>query len=73
MSSLSHLTIPELQDMNECDSAIMELGRRVLNFDFCLNNSKYCVHKMELEELQYALENEVPPECPNCGNWITEL
>lgn len=74
--SLSTLTIEELQSLGQAgdESAILELGRRVLEFDFCLTEQSriYCEHAFELQTLEEHLNAEVPPDCPRCGHWLTE-
>lgn len=73
---LRTLSIPELQNyaIYGDDAALLELGRRVVNmrihehdYDF------YCEYQFELEELQLALEVELPLECPHCGGWLTDI
>jgi hypothetical protein len=56
------------------EAALMELGRRVLDFDLCLLNSgiRYCEHEHELQALQAKLNTEIPPQCPHCDGWLTE-
>ena len=77
---LSNATIEELQrhGLAGDKDAIMELGRRALKLDFCrgystVDGARYCEHAIELDELKTALDNEIPPECPHCGKWITKL
>ena len=72
---LNHLTIKELQRLGRSGdaSALAELGKRVLDMKFCFDDDKYCSHRIELYDLQHALESEVPPECPNCGKWISDI
>ncbi len=54
--------------------AIMELGQRVLDFDFCLFGTEhYCEHNHALYELQTKLDNEIPPDCPSCGTMLTDV
>lgn len=53
--------------------ALTELGRRVLDLDFCLfGTTHYCQHEHELHELQRKLDIEIPPECPSCGHFLTD-
>jgi len=71
----AHLTIVELQSFGRSGdaNALIELGKRVLDIEFCFDDNKFCSHRDELSDLQYALENEVPPDCPHCGKWISDL
>lgn len=72
--SLSSYSIEDLQQRGQAgdEEAIAELGRRVMDFDFCLSDTGYCKHKLELHELQNDLASEVPPSCPKCDTWLTE-
>lgn len=70
------LTIEELQRRGRIgdQEAIMELGRRVLDFEFCMMGTPhYCEHMHDLHDLQKSLDNEIPPECPKCGTFLTDL
>lgn len=69
------LTIEELQRRGRIgdSEAILELGRRVLDFDFCLfGTNRYCEHLHSLHELHKKLDCEIPEECPKCSAWLTE-
>ena len=71
---LGFLTIEELQSrgiLNDED-ALIELGKRVLNIKFNCNEF-CCEHEYELAELQVALDSELPPECPHCGKFISDI
>jgi hypothetical protein len=75
-ATLSVLDIETLQRRGRAgdEAALMELGRRVLDFDLCLLNTpnRYCEHEHELQALQARLIMEVPPQCPHCDGWLTE-
>jgi hypothetical protein len=66
-------TIEELQKegLMGDEHALNELGRRVLMFEFCIDN-KYCAHLAELSALQQALDTEIPDDCPKCGHFLTD-
>jgi hypothetical protein len=68
----SSLTIAELQNLgNSGDSkALEELGKKVCNIKFC-HEETYCSYEIELHDLQRTLENEMPPECPHCGKFVS--
>lgn len=69
------LDIADLQRRGRAgdQEAIVELGRRVLDFDFCLfGTPHYCEHQHELVELERKLDIEIPEECPSCGTWLTD-
>lgn len=72
--SLSTMSLEELQSHGLAgdQEAILELGRRVLEFDFCMSNTSYCEHRIELKELEEQLDTEIPPSCPRCDQWLTE-
>ena len=78
--SLKHNTIEELQQLgnNGDEAALLELGRKVLDVDFCLvekhymNRDRVCTHLNELVKLQSDLDTDIPPDCPHCGKWITD-
>lgn len=71
---MNHLTIDELQQYGRLgnEEALLELGRKVLEFDFCMGGKTYCCHMDALVEIQTALEFEMPPECPHCDKWLTD-
>lgn len=75
-STLSALDIEDLQRRGRAgdESAILELGRRVLDFEFCLANSegRYCKHEHDLHALEVKLDIEIPPQCPHCSGWLTD-
>ena len=67
------MTIAELQQVGPDDEvALAELGRRVLNFDFCLPDDevKYCYSCDEIRDLRLQLEQELPYDCPHCGKLV---
>lgn len=74
--SLSTMTIEELQNKGSTgdEEALKELGRRVLDFDFCLieQSRLYCEHESELQTLEEHLNAEIPPQCPKCSHWLTD-
>ena len=67
-----NLTMEELQHYGQCGDIeiLAELGRRVLEFEFCYGDNRYCTHRIELGELKDELQSEIPPECPHCGKWL---
>ena len=72
---MNHLTIDELQQYGRLgnEEALLELGRKVLDLDFCFGEKRYCSNQHDLAMLEYALESEeVPPDCPHCGKWLTD-
>lgn len=66
-------TIEELQRLGRSGDhkALIELGKAVLEFDFCMTDAskKYCEHLHELKYLEQALDNEFPMDCPHCGKF----
>lgn len=70
-----NLSLDELQRLgkNGDKSAIFELGDKLLDFDFCFGETKYCEHLVELRELEERLENEILEECPHCGEYIHHI
>lgn len=72
--SLSLMSIEDLQSQGLAgdEAAILELGRRVLEMDFCMSDTVYCEHRHELRELQNQLDTEIPPQCPKCDHWLTD-
>lgn len=72
---MNSLSIEELQIQGRAgnEEAILELGRRALDMDFCFSDSEYCVHKIEMAELKSELDREVPPSCPKCDHWLTTV
>lgn len=75
-SALSALDVEDLQRRGRTgdESAILELGRRVLDIDFCLADSgkRYCRHEHDFNELLNKLDIEIPPQCPHCNGWLTD-
>lgn len=73
---MNTLTIEELQRRGLAgdEAAILELGRRVLDFEFCFGpgEKRYCQHEHELHALQVKLDTEIPPQCPHCDGWLTD-
>jgi len=69
-----NLMLEELQRAGRSgdEAAIMELGRKVLDMDFCFGEDKYCEHRYAMAELLDHLERDLPPDCPRCGMWLTE-
>lgn len=69
-----NLKLEELQylGMSNDQDAILELGRRALDMDFCMSDKSHCKHSLELIQLQQSLETEIPPQCPHCSGWLTE-
>ena len=67
-----YLSIKELQQVGLDEiAALTELGRRVIDFEFCDEDTKkYCASCEELEQLQRSLEEEMPPYCPHCGKLV---
>ena len=74
MTNYSFMSLEELQRVGpDDDSALLELGKRVVDFNFCTENgirSRYCDSGEELYELKQDLENEMPPDCPHCGKLV---
>jgi hypothetical protein len=70
----ANTTIQELQKLGSSgdERALIELGSRVLNLDFCFDDNKYCSHLIELSNLQQSLDTEIPADCPHCGKWLSE-
>ena len=72
----SSLTIEELQCLGVKDdtAALIELGRRVIDIPVHdhTGNMYFCEAEWELKELEISLNNEIPPECPNCGHFLTD-
>ena len=76
LKNLNHLTIAELQSYALAgeEAALIELGMRVLHMRLHDDDGDFfCRHRFELEELQAALDVELPLECPHCGGWLTDL
>ena len=71
----SGMTIKELQSLGVTgdSEALTELGRKVLDYEFDCEEKFYCPHKNELEDLEAALNEEIPPDCPKCGQWLTNI
>lgn len=69
-----HLSIKELQSIGigGDTAALIELGKRVLSMEFCPNDEHICEHEHELFELKHDLDNEIPPDCPHCGKFISD-
>lgn len=72
---LGALAIEDLQRMGNAgdENALIALGKKVLDFDFCLSDDKFCDHRFELEDIKNALDTEIHPDCPHCGKWITDV
>ena len=73
--NLEHLGVEELQRLARLGdtAALRALGVKVMDLDFCLSDLRYCKHLQELIELKFDIENQIPPECPKCGNWLTNI
>ncbi len=76
MKNLRTLSIEELQNyaISGEEAALIVLGKRVMNMainDY--NDHMFCEYRIELEELQTALEIEIPLDCPHCGKWLTDI
>jgi len=71
-----HFTFSELQSWGIAgdQGALLELGKRVLDMPTEYDGrDHHCQYKDELEDLRDELDREVPPDCPHCGKWITDL
>lgn len=75
MNKYSIYTIEDLQraGFNGDTEALCELGKRVLNFHICEDDYYICEHKYELNMFEEKLNEEVPPDCPKCGYWLTDV
>ena len=71
---MGHMTIEDLQRFGRSgdEQSLAELGKRVLDFNFCLfgNDGQYCDHRDELHKLEIELATEPPTDCPHCGKLI---
>ena len=71
------LTIKDLQRFGRAGDkkALIELGCRAV--DMILPSAEdgphHCEATDELYELQCALENDIPAECPHCGKFVGEV
>lgn len=67
--------VEELQTLGALGDteALIELGKRVLDFDFCLGTNHYCEHFVELDKLNKSLASELPDRCPNCDELLSDL
>lgn len=76
---LNILSISELQSMGAAGDIdiLAELGKRVLDLRIHEHTGGIadyvCNAQWDLDELQRALDNEIPPECPRCGKWLTDV
>ena len=69
------LTFEELQRYGENGDTecLIELGRRLLDYDFHETHDKIvCRFQHDLETLESKLNEEIPPQCPHCSGWITD-
>lgn len=73
--NVTNLSVGELLRYGEAgeDDALLELGRRVLRMQTCVENGNLCTHEDALQELQFSLENDIPEECPHCGEWVGDV
>ena len=75
MNYHSNMTVSELirAGSNGDKCALLELGVRACDFKIC-QDEVFCEHQIELEELNFALENESSVEdCPHCGKFISDI
>ncbi len=51
---MEHLAINELQQLGRVgdEAALLELGRKVLDMDFCFGDKEYCESRHELAEME---------------------
>jgi hypothetical protein len=76
MRNFRTLSINELQSygISGDEEALLELGKRVMNMPINDHDSQlFCEYRFELEELQAALDIEIPLDCPHCGGWLTDV
>jgi len=76
MRNFRTLSIQELQNyaISGDDEATFELGKRIMDMPINDHDSQlFCQYRFELEELQTALDMEIPLDCPHCGKWLTDV